>query len=68
MEWGRTLLSVKVFISSFPVLHTVLRVLEYQSANGTLEHCGHTSACYIEVYYMNEAYDFTRRKKVFHYV
>ena len=45
MEGGRTLLSV--FISSFPVLHAVLRVLEYQSANGTLEHCGHTPACYI---------------------
>ena len=29
MEGGRTLLSV--FISSFPVLHAVLRVLEYQS-------------------------------------
>lgn len=46
------LLSVKVFISSFTVLHTVLWVLEYQSANGTPEHCGqHLSMLHLILLY-----------------
>ena len=31
--------SISYFIF-FPVLHKMFWVLEYQSANGTLEHCG----------------------------